>query len=272
MARPRRRGPRSSRPSGRVGRASSQATTAYRLLLLVLRAIGHGIFRFRPELVGRELLPRGADGRPGGGWIAAGLPHRTWVDPFLVADLLPVEPRLTFFGDGPTMFRSWWRRALVARFGGVIPIWPGGGRQAVESHIAAAASVIEAGGVLVVFPEVGPPVPPGTARPLGLGIAYFALRTGAPIVPLVIGGADELYRGRRLRVAVQPPVTARELAGLAREAELPEPWSADERALAHHIAAALHARCERAVAATHAAVEPPPGTPRRWRWLTSAWH
>ncbi|MDO8484107.1 MAG: hypothetical protein Q7S35_04105 [Candidatus Limnocylindrales bacterium] len=55
------------------------------------------------------------------------MPHRTWVDPFVVADNLPIEPRLVFFGDGPAMFRSRWRRWVFRRIGGVIPIWPGGG-------------------------------------------------------------------------------------------------------------------------------------------------
>ena len=245
---------------------------AYRLLRLGLRFLGRGVFRFRPELVGAERLPRTSAGRPAGGWIAAGLPHRTWVDPFLVADLLPAEPRPFFLGDGRTIYRAWWRRALVRWIGGVIPIWPGGGRTAVEAHLAAAGAVLSAGGVLVIFPEVGPPVPSGTARPLGLGVAYFALRTGAPIVPLAIGGSDELYRGRRLRVEILEPVTARELAGLPREAPLPAPWSREERIAAHETVAALHARCASAVAAAQAAVRPLEGSRKRWPWLTTAWH
>lgn len=260
------------RPRGLVGRPSAHASIGYRLLRVGLHGVGRGMFGFRPELVGVEHLPRAAGGRQAGGWIAAGLPHRTWVDPFLVADLLPVRPRLFFFGDGRTIYRAWWRRALVRWIGGVIPIWPGGGRSAVEAHLVAAAAVLSADGVLVLFPEVGPPVPPGTARPLGLGVAYFALRTGAPIVPLAIGGSDELYRGRRLRVEVLEPVTARELAGLPVDGPLPRPWSREERAAAHAIVAGLHARCAPAVAAVQAAVQPAEGTRKRWSWLTTAWH
>jgi 1-acyl-sn-glycerol-3-phosphate acyltransferase len=260
------------RPVGLVGVPSARASRTYRVLLAVVDTVGRGLFGFRIEVIGREHLPRTAGGEPAGGWIAAGLPHRTWVDPFVVALGLPVEPRLTFFGDGRAIFRSAWRRWVFGRIGGVIPIWPGGGRDAIEAHLTAAASALDAGAVLCLFPERGPATPPGTARPLGLGAAYFALRTGAPIVPIVLGGTHDLYRGRRFRMEILAPVTGRELAGLEADAPLPEPWSSAERAAAHRITAALHERTVDPVAAAHAATELPPGTRKRWRWLTTAWH
>lgn len=260
------------RPTGLIGPASARATLSYRLLLIALRGIGRGVFLFRPRLVGAGNLPRTADGRPAGGWIGAGLPHRTWVDPFLVADLLPAQPRLVFFGDGRAIYRSRLRRLAVRLVGGVIPIWPGGGREAVEAHLAAAAAALRAGAVLVIFPEVGPPVAPGQARPLGAGVAYFALRTGSPIVPLVIGGSEELYVGRRLRLEVLAPMTALELAGLDPAAGPPPPWSAEERAAVDRICRELHARCAPRVADAHRRTRPRPGEPRIGRRLTTLWH
>jgi 1-acyl-sn-glycerol-3-phosphate acyltransferase len=260
------------RPVGLVGPLSPRASPLYRVLLLAVRGLGRGLFGFTTEVVGAELLPRDAAGAPAGGWIAAGLPHRTWVDPFVLADNLPLEPRLVFFGDGPAIFRSRWRRWVFRRLGGVIPIWPGGGRQAVDAHLAAAGEAFEAGTVLCLFPETGPATPPGTARPLGLGLAYFALRTGAPIVPIVLGGTHELYRRRRFRMEVLPATTARELGGLPPDSVLPAPWSPAERAAAHRIVATLHARTAAPIAAAHLATEPARGTRKRWRWLTTAWH
>jgi 1-acyl-sn-glycerol-3-phosphate acyltransferase len=260
------------RPIGLVGRITSRPSLAYRALLVACRLLGRGIFGFRPILHGAGRLPRDGAGRPVGGWIAAGLPHRTWVDPFLVLDLLPPEPRSVFFGDGPTMHRSWWRWAAVRAIGGFIPIWPDGGRRQVEAHLDGARDALAAGAVLLVFPEVGPPVPPGEARRLGLGIAYLALRTGAPIVPLAIGGAEDLYRGRRLVVRVLEPVTWQDLAGLAAAATPPAPWSSDERRIAHRIVASLHARSAADVAAVHRLTCAPAGQVRRWRRLTTAWH
>jgi 1-acyl-sn-glycerol-3-phosphate acyltransferase len=260
-----------SRPTGLVGTPSPRAGWPYRSLLSGCRLIGRGFFGFRPTLAGAANLPTSA-GRPAGGWIGAGLPHRTWVDPFLVADLLPIEPRLIFFGDGRAMFRSPLRRFLVRRVGGVIPIWPGGGRAAVEAHLAAAKATIGSGAVLVVFPEVGPASELGAARPLGLGLAYIAIRTGAPIVPLVLGGTHELFRGRRLRLEILPACTARELGGLGPTDPLPEPWSSAERALAHTIVGRFHDLTAAAVLEAHLRTQPDPGARRRWRWLTTAGH
>jgi 1-acyl-sn-glycerol-3-phosphate acyltransferase len=254
------------------GPQTVRASWIYRLLLAGVRVLGRGVFGFRTEVIGAQHLPLDAAGTPAGGWIAAGLPHRTWVDPFVVADNLPIEPRLVFFGDGRAIFRSRWRRVVFQTIGGVIPIWPGGGRADVDTHLEAASAALRAGAVLCLFPETGPATPPGTARPLGLGVAYFALRTGAPVVPIILGGTHELYRGRRFRLQILPPVTARELAGMPDGAALPEPWTGMERAVAHRIVGALRAMTAEPVAAAHLATESPPGVRKRWRWLTTAWH
>jgi 1-acyl-sn-glycerol-3-phosphate acyltransferase len=259
-------------PTGLIGPATSRPTVGYRLVALAIRFLGRYLFAFRTEVTGLDHLPRDRDGRLVGGWIAAGMPHRTWVDPFVVFDVMPRAPRLVFFGDGPAIFRSWWRRWLVRRVGGVIPIWPGGGRDAVEAHLDGARSALDVGAIVCLFPESGPPTSPGTARPLGLGVAYFALRTDRPVVPMVLGGTHELYRGRRFRLDVMPPMTARELAGMQPDGPLPAPWSSAERAVAHRIATALHERTAPVIATAHRASEPPPGTRKRWRWLQTAWH
>ena len=259
-------------PVGMVGPPSPNASSFYRVLILAVRGLGRVVFGFRTEVVGSEHLPRDVAGSPIGGWIAAGLPHRTWVDPFIVADNLPIEPRLIFFGDGRAMFRSRLRRWVFRRIGGVIPIWSGGGRAAVDAHLAAARQALASGAVLCLFPETGPATPPGTARPLGLGVAYFALRTDASVVPIVLGGTHELYRGRRFRLEIMPAVTARELAGMSPDAPLPAPWTPAERDAAHRIVNALHAGTAGAIADAHRATELPVGSTKRWRWLTTAWH
>lgn len=259
-------------PGGLIGSASPRPTLGYRLVAWAIRWIGRWVFAFRTDVIGSEHLPSTATGSMTGGWILAGLPHRTWVDPFVVIDALPREPRLVFFGDGPAIHRSAWRRWLVRRVGGVIPIWPHGGREAVEAHLAGARAALDAGSIVCLFPETGPPTPPGTARPLGLGIAYFALRTDRPIVPVVLGGTHELYRGRRFRLEILPPIEVRALAGIAPDATLPAPWSSEERRLAHRMATDLHRRIAAPVAAAHEATDAAPGTRKRWRWLQTAWH
>jgi 1-acyl-sn-glycerol-3-phosphate acyltransferase len=265
------------REVGFVGRPTARASIAYRLARLVASLALRGAFGFRIEVEGREHLPRTADGRPAGGWIAACLPHRTWVDPFAVLLALPLEPRLVFFGDGRAMFRSVWRSFWVHRIGGLIPIWvrrysPGVEREDVmATYVDAVRAALGAGAILALMPETGPPVPVDQARPLGRGVAYFGLRTGAPIVPIVLGGTDVLFRGRRIIVRILPPLTAPELAGLAPAAEPPEPWSRDERLAARRLTDALHARTTADVAAVHRLAAPPAGARRRWLWLTHLW-
>ncbi|HEX6869194.1 MAG TPA: hypothetical protein VF119_10340, partial [Candidatus Limnocylindrales bacterium] len=105
----------------------------------------------------------------------------------------------------------------------------------------------------------------------GSGLAYFALRTSAPIVPLILGGTDELYRGRRFRLDIMEPVTWQELAGVPPDSPPPEPWSSAERRMAHRITATLHERTAPAVERAHRATLPGPGTRKRWGWLTTAW-
>jgi 1-acyl-sn-glycerol-3-phosphate acyltransferase len=132
--------------------------------------------------------------------------------------------------------------------------------------------VIDAGAVFGLFPESGAAVAVDRARPLSPGIAYFALRTGAPIVPLVIGGAHELFLGRDIILRVLEPVTARELGSLEHDAALPSPGTAAERELASRITKRLEAIVAEPVADVHRRAEPPPGTRKRWRWLTTATH
>ena len=256
---------------------SRDATLSFRLPLglRMARGLFRGLARWplgwRLELVGAERLPRDARGRVVGGWIGAGMPHVTWVEPFLIFMLLPPEPRLVWIGDGRAIYRSPLRRLLFERLGGVIPIWPGGGPAAFADHVALAGRVIENGAVLVIFPEVGPPAAHGQARPLSPGLMYLALRTGAPLVPLVCGGTDDLFRGRRLRLEVLEPTTPAELAGLP-AGPAPEPGTSAERSLARRSATALHDRTAAAVDAATKAVEPPAGARRSWPWLTHLLH
>jgi 1-acyl-sn-glycerol-3-phosphate acyltransferase len=254
--------------AGLVGTASPRAGFTYRLLRVAWRVAG-ALLRFGVVVDGIDRLPRAADGRPAGGWIAAGLPHRAWIDPFLVWMVLPAEPRLVFFGDARTMARSPLRRWVVRRIGGILPIPSRGGPRAFATHLAAAGEVIAAGAVFCLFPEYGPPAPTGTARPVAAGLGYIALRTGAQIVPIVIGGNHELYLGRRLVVHVLEPLDGPSLAGLAPDAPIPAPGSHEERVAAHRIAEAFHAVTAEAVAVAHATAEPPPGTRKRGLRLTT---
>lgn len=245
-------------PAGLLGGASPRAGLAYRAIRLGWRLIQR-LLGWRVAVEGIEHLPRDASGRRTGGWIAAGVPHRTWVDPFVLWSALPAEPRLVFFGDARTMARSPLRRFVVRRLGGVIPIPSAHDAAALATHLTAAATVLGSGAVFCLFPEVGPATPPGTMRRLGGGIGYIALRARAPIVPVVLGGTHELYLGRRVAVRVLPALDPLALAGVETP---PAPGSTAEREAVHRLLAGLREALQAPVARAHRDVEPPSGSRR----------
>ncbi|HYO44578.1 MAG TPA: 1-acyl-sn-glycerol-3-phosphate acyltransferase [Candidatus Limnocylindrales bacterium] len=257
-------------PPGLIGEASPRAGVAYRLLRLAWH-VPAALLGFRVEVTGLESLPRDRRGPLTGGYIAAGLPHRSWVDPFLAWGWLPVEPRLVFFGDARTMARSPLRRWVMRRVGGILPIPSHGGPRSFATHLAAAADVLDAGAVFCLFPESGLPSPAGIARPISPGFAYMALRSGAPIAPIVLGGNDVLCLGRRLTLRIGAPVGWRELAamdGAPVPDVAPEPGSGAERRLARRVSEGFHAFTADAVLRAHEDMVPPPGTRLRWTGLT----
>jgi 1-acyl-sn-glycerol-3-phosphate acyltransferase len=255
-------------PPGLLGGASPRPGVTYRLLRRVWR-FAAWLLRARLVLEGAELVPRDARGRPAGGWIAAVVPHRTWIDPFVPWILLPERPRFTFFGDARTMARSPLRRFIVRRLGGVIPIPAARDPSTVAIHLEAAAAALAAGTVFMLMPETGPASKPGELRRLGGGMAYVALRSRTPIVPLILGGNDELYFGRTVVLRVLPQLDPWQLAGLAPGAPAPAPGSSAERRAARFLIEAFAASVAPAVAAVHRRAEPPPGARRRGRFLTT---
>ena len=254
-------------PAGLIGRASPRAGIAYRLLRGIWRLVALAL-GLRVQVRGLEHLPRDSEGRLVGGYVLAGVPHRIWIDPFLPWGWLPAEPRLAFFGDARTMARSPLRRFVVRRVGGILPIPSHGGPRSFATHLEDAAEVLRAGMVFLLFPEYGPPSPVEASRPIAAGLGYVALRSGAPIVPVVIGGNHELFWGRTIVVQVLPALDPLWLAGLAPGSAAPASGSHEERAAAHAIAEGFRAATADAVDAAWRAAEPRPGTRKRLLGLT----
>jgi 1-acyl-sn-glycerol-3-phosphate acyltransferase len=253
--------------AGLHGRATSEPGLTYHILRGVWRILA-ALLGLRLTFEGRENLPHDAAGKPVGRWIAAGMPHRTWIDPFVPWILLPARPRLAFFGDARMMARSPLRRWVIARLGSVVPIPASHDPKVVETHLAAATAILDAGAVFMLFPETGPPSALGHLRRLGGGVGYIALRNRAPIVPLVLGGNHEIYFGRPIVMRAMPALDPVELAGLVLGDPLPEPGSSAERAAVHRLMAALGERVGPTVAEVHALAESRTGTRKRGLFLT----
>jgi len=255
-------------PPGLLGNASPNPGVTYRLLRVIWGWCAFALGA-RLELEGAGNLPRDMRGRGAGGWIAAVVPHRTWIDPFVPWILLPERPRFFFFGDARTMARSPLRRFLLRRLGGVIPIPAARDPRTVEIHLDAARRVLEAGGVFMLMPETGPASTPGELRRIGGGMAYVALRNRAPIVPIILGGNEEIYFGRRVILRVLPALDPVELAGIGPGEPLPAAGSSAERRAARRLTDGFAAAVAADVADVHARSIPPPGARRRGRFLTT---
>jgi 1-acyl-sn-glycerol-3-phosphate acyltransferase len=123
--------------------------------------------------------------------------------------------------------------------------------------------------VLCLFIEgaiIGPPdrVWPGVRGGSGL----LALRTGAPIVPFVLAGTDELYRGKRIAARILPPVSVAELLGPDWPGQPPPQDTRAELAMAKLIAQRIADRIDAELPPMLASVTDPPDKPRRWKGLT----
>ena len=240
----------------------ARASILYRVVRLIARIVLFGLFRFRIETSGQELLPKG-------GYLLVAAAHRGWMDPFVVMHALPAEPRCWFLGSGPSTFTSRGREWLIRRLGGLLPVWRGG--LGVESHVRSARAVVEAGAVFVQMPEGTINGPPGRLGPFRPGAALIALRTGATVVPLAIAGTEELYIGRRMASRVLRPTSARELLGDGWDGAPRAPESREELDLAKRASDALAALLGPLVEELQPLTIDPPAHPRRLRrrltWL-----
>lgn len=242
-----------------LGRApDARAPLLYRLILSVAGLFLFRVCRLRLEVIGREHLPTG-------GYLVISALHRSWIDPLLLVRALPLEPRIWFMGSGPTSFDRPWKERLLHRTGGLLPVWRGG--TDVSVHVRSAQAVIDGGAVLALFAEGRIGEAPDAPSRLRTGAALLALRTGAPIVPIALCGAEELYRGKRMTVRILEPTSATDLLGPDREGPVARD-TRDELRRARAITEALTARLGDAIASDHPVTLDPPGAPRHWRWLT----
>jgi 1-acyl-sn-glycerol-3-phosphate acyltransferase len=241
----------------------AKASLLVRALAIIARVVLFGMFRFKVEVEGRDVVPRT------GGYLVVAAVHRGWMDPFVVLHALPLEPRVWFLGSGPSAFGPRWREALIHRVGGLLPVWRGG--VGVEQHVAAARAVLANGAVFAQMPEGTVSGPPGRIGTFRIGSALIALRTGAPIVLLGMAGTEELYVGRRMAARVLPVTTVAELLGTDWDGHAPAEGSRAELELARRLTDRFAARLGPVVEALYPWTIDPTDHPRRLReqltWL-----
>ena len=164
--------------------------------------------RIASWLVVRAYLRVGLDGRerlPGTPAIYC-FNHLSWADPFLLMALLPMRPRLTFFGPKEEDMSVGGRNRLMTWTGATIPYRPG--KVDLLEATRRVHAVIAAGGVVAIAGEGRIQPFESQLRPLSEGAAYFALREHVPLIPIAIHGTSWLAFGRRVRVVVGEPIAA----------------------------------------------------------------
>ena len=121
--------------------------------------------------------------------------HISNADPVIVgAWLTPALGRRIHWLGKKEMF-GWPVVGWMARNGGVVPVDRGA---ADVDAFRMASRVLEAGQVLMVFPE-GTRSPTAELQPPKDGLAMLALRTGATIVPIGVSNTDRVWpKGRKI--------------------------------------------------------------------------
>lgn len=234
---------------------SARAGPIVRGLLRLFRLVMTRVAAIQVTVEGREHLPdRGA--------IVACASHRSWFDgPLLMSEF--TAPRIWYIASAGAIFKFPGMEWVMRRFGGMVPVHRGG--VDIDVHVEAARAVLDAGAIFGIYPEGTRAGEEGAMTAFRRGVGVIGLRTGAPIVPVALGGTQVLYRGRRVGLRILPPMTALELAGLS---EAPSPGTQAELDAARAAVEALAGLLAPHVAGLVERAQDPPDHPRRWRWMS----
>jgi 1-acyl-sn-glycerol-3-phosphate acyltransferase len=174
--------------------ASWRRTARYWFTQIVIRALVNAWVRVRVEH--RERLPRGP--------AVLCFTHLNWVDPFLIMSALPARPRLFIFGPKEQDMSVGGRNRLMWWSGFSVPYRPG--KDDLLDATRAVRAIFASGGVLAIAGEGRIHRRESEVLPLSEGAAYFALRSGVPLVPVALNGSSWVRFGGRIRVAIGEPI------------------------------------------------------------------
>ena len=183
-------------------------TPRYRLMWGINRLVVRGLFDVRAVGLNRWPAPP----------FQLVVNHHNGFDPLLVLSVVPIEPRITWFGPREADFSRGFRNRVMAFFGGVIPYNPE--KTTLTSAVRAVRRVFEADGVLGIFAEGRIGFREAELLPFEDGAAAFAIASGVPVVPCAIVGSTRLWFRRRVDVRFGPPVETAAVRGREARDEL----------------------------------------------------
>ncbi len=175
----------------------------YRIHWYVLRPLVRSYFR---------LTAQGLEHIPPTGPVLLAANHCSFLDPPLIA--LAIPRQITFLAKEELFsvpILSWWIRWM-----GTYPVSRGEGDL---KAIRTVMRLMENHKALLIFPE-GTRSLDGNLQPLENGLAWLALKTGAPVVPVYVEGTHQALspqarfpRPCRVRMRVGPPLPPEPLGG-----------------------------------------------------------
>lgn len=208
-----------------------------RLLRLACRAVVGGLLRIRVEH--RE--------RWAAGPAIYCFNHLNWVDPLVLLAVLPLRPRYAMFGPKEEDMRKGGRNRLIAWAGFGIPYRPE--KTDLLPATRRVGKVLDQGWVIATAGEGRIHRGEHELTALADGTAYFAIRSGVPLIPIAINGTSWLAFRRGVRIRVGEPI-------------LPAPRASREAIRS------LTRRVETSLLAMTADFPDPPAPGRRFRRLT----
>jgi 1-acyl-sn-glycerol-3-phosphate acyltransferase len=144
--------------------------------------------------------------------------HHNGFDPMLVLSVVPVEPRISWFGPKERDFGHGFKNRVMAWVGGIIPYDPE--KTTLTSAVRAVRRVFEADGVLAIFAEGRIGFRETELLEFEDGAAAFAVASGVPVVPGAIVGSTDLWFRRRIDVRFGPVLATESVRGREARAAL----------------------------------------------------
>jgi 1-acyl-sn-glycerol-3-phosphate acyltransferase len=132
--------------------------------------------------------------------------HLNWTDPLVLLAVMPGRPKLAMFGPKEADMTRGARNRLITWAGFGIPYRPE--KTDLLETTRRVQQVLRQGWVMLIMGEGRIHRGERELAPLADGTAYFALRTGVPIIPIAVNGTSWLGFRRRIRIRVGAPILA----------------------------------------------------------------